>query len=84
MQHRVRVGLRCTQVPRPVLGDKIYFTMKQGTAEETKHEIRVRPDRTAEVRHRNKIMGKLWEQLEKHIASAAPGSKVGQNGPKGK
>eukprot|EP00972_Heterocapsa_arctica_P106190 15643507-Heterocapsa_arctica.AAC.1 len=29
-------------------------------------------------------MGKLWEQLEKHVANAAPGSKVGQNGPKGK
>eukprot|EP00972_Heterocapsa_arctica_P074361 10973907-Heterocapsa_arctica.AAC.1 len=29
-------------------------------------------------------MGKLWEQLEKHVATAAPGSKVGQNGPKGK
>eukprot|EP00972_Heterocapsa_arctica_P012061 1769404-Heterocapsa_arctica.AAC.1 len=29
-------------------------------------------------------MGKLWEQLEKHIATPAPGSRVGQNGPKGK
>eukprot|EP00972_Heterocapsa_arctica_P046539 6867457-Heterocapsa_arctica.AAC.1 len=64
--------------------NNIYFTTKQGTADESKHEIRVRPDRTAEARYRNKIMGKLWEQLEKHVITAAPGSKVGQNGPKGK
>eukprot|EP00972_Heterocapsa_arctica_P063168 9319895-Heterocapsa_arctica.AAC.1 len=64
--------------------NKIYFTNKQGTTDESKHEIRVRPDRTAEACLRNKIMGILWEQLEKHITTASPGSKVGQNGPMGK
>jgi len=46
--------------------------------------LRVRPDRTAEVRHRNRIMGKLWHQVEEHIRESMPGHKVGQNGPKGK
>eukprot|EP00972_Heterocapsa_arctica_P067293 9931010-Heterocapsa_arctica.AAC.1 len=64
--------------------DEIIFTMSQGTPDESNHEIRIKPDRAAEARHHNKIMGKLWEQLAQHIAISAPGRKVGQNGPKGK
>jgi hypothetical protein len=46
--------------------------------------LRVRPDRTAEVRNRNRILGKLWQQLEAAIKETHPNHKVGQNGPKGK
>ena len=46
--------------------------------------LRVRPDRTAEARNRNRIMGKLWQQVGAAIRDSRPGFKVGQNGPRGR
>ena len=46
--------------------------------------IRVRPDRSAEARYKNRIMGGLWKGLELRLDSSGGRYKIGQNGPKGK
>ena len=45
-------------------------------------KLRARPDRSADVRQRNRILGGLWAELS--ARPALDSKSIGQNGPKGK
>jgi len=46
--------------------------------------IRVRPDRSAQSRHRGRLFGKLWSLLEEKVNPAAAGLRIGSSPVKGK
>ena len=47
------------------------------------HELRVRPDRSADARQRAYILGQLWQGLA-GLTAARPQISIGSSGPKGK
>lgn len=57
--------------------------VRDATTEFENAKLRFRPDRSAEARQRNKVLGGLWQGLTAKIDTTGA-KKIGQNGPKGK
>ena len=52
----------------------------------TKHELKARPDRSIAVRAKNRVLGGLWKKMQPMLVQKGTfpqGSKMGTTGPKG-